>query len=155
MPKIKETLSLWGFALLKIPLIFICNPRVVELSSKRCEIVIPLNRITRNHLGSMYFGTLAIGADCAGGLFAVEAIKASKKNVVFIFKDFKASFLKRPESEVHFVCEEGDKAKKLVERAIKTKERVNSTVNIIAYAPKTSGKDPVAEFELTLSLKLK
>lgn len=155
MAKIRETLSLWGFSLLKIPLIFLVSPRVVEVTDKRCEIIIPLNRLTRNHLGSMYFGTLAIGADCAGGLFAVEAIKATKKNVVFIFKDFKAEFLKRPESDVHFVCEDGEKVKKAVAQAVKTKQRVNSTVKIMAYAPKKSGKDPVAEFDLTLSLKLK
>jgi len=152
---LKQTLELWGFAIRKIPLLFILRPRIVEINAKRCEVIIPHNFLTRNHLGSMYFGALAIGADCAGGLFAVAAIKASQKNVVFIFKDFTAEFLKRPESDVHFICEDGAKVKQAVTKAIKTKERVNVTSKIVAFAPKTSGNTPVAKFDLTVSLKLK
>lgn len=142
------------FGLLKIPLIFLVGPKVVSLSTKRCEVVIPLNYITKNHVNSLYFGALAIGADLAGGLFVMEAIKASKKKVGFIFKDFQADFLQRAESDVHFICEQGEEVKALVQKAIKTKKRANHTVDIIATTPKKSGDEPVAKFKLTISVKV-
>jgi uncharacterized protein DUF4442 len=149
----KQTMGLRAFGLLKIPLIFFVSPSVVKLTSRECEIRIPLNRLTRNHLGSMYFGTLAIGADCAGGLLAMEAIRRSKQKVSLVFKDFKANFLRRPLADVHFICREGQQIEKLVRKAIREKKRVDRTLLITAITPKLSGKEAVAKFELTLSLK--
>jgi len=149
----KQTLALRAFGLWKVPLIFLVNPWVRALNDELCEIVIPLNRLTRNHLRSMYFGTLAIGADCAGGLLAMSQIRKSKKKISLVFKDFKADFLKRPEADVHFLCKEGEKIREMVKETLKTQKRVNRPIRITARTPKKLGKDPVAEFELTLSLK--
>jgi acyl-coenzyme A thioesterase PaaI-like protein len=149
----KQTLALRTFSLFKIPLLFIISPTVVKLTEKECEVRIPLNRLTRNHLKSMYFGVLAMGADCAGGLIAMEAIQQSKKKVSLIFKDFKADFLKRAEADVHFICKDGIKIRDQVQETIRTHKRVNQTLSIIATTPKISGDEPVAKFELTLSLK--
>jgi len=102
---------------------------------------------------SMYFGTLAIGADCAGGLLAMHLISKSKKKVSIVFKDFKAEFLRRPEGDTHFTCPDGALIKKQISEALKGKKRVNKTIKIIATTPKLSGNEPVAKFELTLSLK--
>jgi len=150
---LKQTLGLRAFGLAKIPLLFLVGPSVIRLSKKACEIKIPLNYLTKNHLGSMYFGVLAVGADCAGGMIAMEAIKASKKKVSLIFKDFKAEFFKRAESTVHFTCSDGDAIQKQVQATVRSKKRVNSTVEVIATTPKVSGDEPVAKFWLTLSLK--
>ncbi len=155
MANLKETLALRAFGLFKIPLLFSARPTIIEINKKRCEVKIPLNYWTRNHLKSMYFGTLAMGADCAGGLLAMQAIRASKKNVVLIFKDFHADFLKRAEGDVHFICEDGTKIEKQVKETIASGERTNQTLKIIATTPKVSGDEPVAKFLLTLSLKLK
>src|SRR4051812_37497364 len=103
---LRETLVLRSFGFFKIPLLFFVSPSVVELTDEKCVVKIPLNRRTRNHLGSMYFGTLAIGADCAGGLIAMRLIQAEKAKVSLVFKDFKAEFLKRPEGDVHFTSED-------------------------------------------------
>jgi hypothetical protein len=103
----------------------------------------------------MYFGTLACGADIAGGLIAMRHIDRSKSNVSLIFKDFKAEFLKRPESDTVFTCNDGKAVEALVAEAIKTGDRVNTTVHVIATCPDTFGDEPVAKFELTLSLKRK
>lgn len=155
MALIKETLGLWRFAIMKIPMLFVANPRVVSLSKGHCEIVIPLNYWTRNHLGSLYFGVLAMGADCAGGLITMNMIERSKKPVQLVFKDFKAEFLRRAEGDVHFICTEGDGAMQALEQTIKTKKRVNVPLHIVATTPDKSGDEPVAKFVLTLSLKAK
>jgi len=153
MTRWKETLGLRAFGLFKIPLIFSCRPTVEALDDRAAEIKIPLNFWTRNHLKSMYFGTLAIGADCAGGLLAMHLIRKSGKKLSLVFRDFRADFLRRPESDVHFRCEDGAKVRRLIASAIKTKKRVSQPVRITATTPKVSGTEPVAVFDLTLSLK--
>jgi acyl-coenzyme A thioesterase PaaI-like protein len=152
---LKETALLRAFGLFKIPLVFYCSPRVLELGDEVTEISIPLNYRTKNHLGSMYFGALAIGADVAGGLLAMRRIQETGNRVGLVFKDFRAEFLKRPESDVHFRSTDGLKVRALVDRALASGERENETVEIVATSPKTSGSEPIGRFFLTISLKKK
>jgi acyl-coenzyme A thioesterase PaaI-like protein len=150
--KLKETLGLRAFAFLKIPLINHLKPVVEDLTEDRVEIKIPLRRASKNHLDAMYFGALAVGADCAGGLIAMNLIRQKGNAVSLVFKDFKADFLKRAEGDVHFVCEQGREIAALVEKSMKSSERQNIAVNVTAFVPK-KGPEPVAQFILTLSLK--
>jgi len=144
-----------AFGILKVPLIFSVRPSVVRLDRSTCEVKIPLNYWTRNHLKSMYFGTLAIGADCAGGLLAMDVIArvAKKKKISIVFKDFKADFLKRPEGDVHFTCHDRKAVEKITRATLQTGKRVYTPLTIIATVPKLLGNEPVAKFVLTLSLK--
>ena len=104
----------------------------------------------------MYFGTLCIGADAAGGYIAARALQELKKGKgSLIFKDFQAKFLKRPEGRTYFTCKDGLKIRDAVKKAEETLERVDLPVTIIATVPEVSGDAPVAEFVLTLSLKVK
>lgn len=155
LESLKQTMALRAMGLFKIPMIFFLSPSIVELNKQRAIIKIPLTYRSKNHLGSMYFGALAVGADLAGGLIAADLIRKSGKNVALVFKDMKADFLKRPESDVHFTCSDGPAIEDLVQKAIQTKERQNLTFDVIATCPKTFGTQPVAKFSLTLSLKLK
>ena len=150
----KANLYLKIFGLTKIPLLWFCRPKIIHLDEKSVEIKIPLKRRTKNHLGSMYFGALSVGADITGGFLAMICIQNSKRKVALIFKDFKADFLKRAEGDVHFRCNQGSDIIRLVEKTIDSGQRENMIVNIDAYVPSISD-DIVANFELTLSLKEK
>ena len=150
----RDTVTLQAFGLFKIPMIAFLSPRVLELSDNRIEVKIPLTHRSRNHLKSMYFGALAVGADCACGLLAMRLIHQRKdKKISLVFKDMSAQFLKRPEGDVHFVCEMGEQIRDLVERTATSGERCNLPLHITATVPKISGNEPVATFVLTLSLK--
>jgi acyl-coenzyme A thioesterase PaaI-like protein len=152
LPKnLRDTLYLRAFSFLRIPLLFFVSPSVVELSKDHCVVRIPLNRRTKNHLGSMYFGVLCAGADCAGGLIAMQL--SQKEGISMIFKDFHAEFLKRAEGDVHFRCEDGPAVRQLIARVKKSGERENIPVHVVATVPSKLGTDPVARFTLTLSLK--
>ena len=140
------------FSFTKIPLIWFCKPKIINMNSNNIEIKINLNRKTKNHLGTMYFGALSVGADITGGFLAMLCIKESKKKVALIFKDYKADFLKRAEGDVHFICKQGDEISTLVNKTIQSGERENMLLFINAYVP-TVSNDIVAKFELTLSLK--
>jgi acyl-coenzyme A thioesterase PaaI-like protein len=150
-----ETLKMRALGFFKIPLIFFVSPTVIELTDEKCVVKIGLNYRTKNHLGSMYFGTLATGADVAGGLIAWRLISQSGNKLNLVFKEFHADFLKRPEADVLFTCVDGPEIHKLVERALATGERENLPVTILATCPSKLGEEPVARFTLTLSLKKK
>jgi len=143
------------FGLFKVPLIGWVGARVLVLDERRCVIRIPLKRRTKNHLGSLYFGVLAVGADVAGGLMAADRIRRSGQPVNLVFKDFKAEFHKRAEGATHFTCEDGEAIAEMIAETLRTGERVNRTVRVVATVPDKLGDEPVATFELTLSLKRK
>lgn len=150
---LRDTLVLRAFGFFKIPLLHFISPTVVELTDEKCVVKVPLNRRTKNHLNSMYFGVLSAGADCAGGLAAMRQIQSSGEKIDLIFKDFKAEFLKRAESDVYFTCTEGLEIKNLVAQALNSSDRVAQEVRIVATVPDLLGQEPVAKFTLTLSLK--
>lgn len=153
---LKQTFGMRLFGWLKIPLLASVRPSVVELTEARCVVRIPLRRWTRNHLGSMYFGALAIGADCAGGLLAMDQIRRTGNKVSLVFKAFQASFLKRPEADVYFICEEGAAIRHQVGRALASEDRITEPMHIQAAVKLPDGTfEPVAEFTLELSLKRK
>ena len=150
--RLKANYYLVAFSIAKIPLLWFCRPRIVNITSTSIEIKIPLRRRTKNHLNSMYFGALSVGADITGGFLAMMCIQKTKKKVALIFKDFKADFLKRAEGDVHFICKQGNDITDLVHKTIKSGQRENMIVYIDAVVPSISS-EVVAKFELTLSLK--
>jgi acyl-coenzyme A thioesterase PaaI-like protein len=149
----KETFLLRAFSLLKIPMLFFISPTVEAIDDNHCTIRIPLSFRTRNHIGSMYFGVLAAGADCAGGLIAMYFIRKLGSRIGMVFKDFKADFLKRAEGDTFFTCLDGEKVRNAVIEAGERDIRVDVPVHITATVPSKLGDDPVARFELTLSLR--
>ena len=150
---LRETLALrlWSFS--KIRLISYVRTRVVDVTDERCEICVPLSWRTRNHLRSMYFGALCIGADAAAALIGLRASRKAGGRVAVIFKDMQAEFVKRAEADVHFACEQGREISELIAKADATGERQNLPVHVVATVPKLLAAEPVARFTLTLSVK--
>jgi acyl-coenzyme A thioesterase PaaI-like protein len=149
----KETAIVRALGLLKIPTLFFVGPRVLRIDDDGCEVQIPLGYRTRNHVGSMYVGVLAAGADLASGLNALWAIRRGHRRVVLLFKDMTAEFLKRADGDVHFACNEGRRIAEAVARADDTGERITLPVEVIATVPKKYAAEPVARFTMGLSLK--
>jgi acyl-coenzyme A thioesterase PaaI-like protein len=152
---LSESLRLWFWARARIPMIAWVRPFVVSLDEERCEVRLPLSWRTRNHLGSMYFGALWTGADAAAAQLGLKASEGLSENVSFIFKDAWAEFLKRPEADVHFICEQGREIRQLFEKAQASGERENLPVHVVATVPTLFGSEPVARFTMTLSVKRK
>jgi acyl-coenzyme A thioesterase PaaI-like protein len=153
--RLQNTAFLRLFTFWKIPLIWWIQPSVVEMGTSRTVIKVPLNRRTKNHLRSMYFGAIAIGAELVVAMKAVYAIHQSKRKVDFVFKDFKIDFLKRAEGDVHFICESGLEVTQLVEKTIQTGERETQTFQGYAIVPSKDPNEKVVTFEVTLSVKLR
>jgi acyl-coenzyme A thioesterase PaaI-like protein len=143
------------FGLTKIPLLFFVNPTITHMDNESVELKIPLKWRTSNHLGSLYFGTMAVGADCAAGLLATKFIRESKSKVHLSFKDFHANFLLRAQSDTYFVNRQGKEIKAFVDEVVaQPGVRKNFAVLIDAECFDAKGvRIKVADFKLTLSLK--
>jgi hypothetical protein len=155
--RFKATVLVRLFGLKSIPLIFFCRPRVVAVSAERTEIVVPLGYLTKNHLGSLYFGALAIGADLSVGLYPAYAFAQARrregKSVSFAFKSMRMNFFKRADGDAHFLIEGGPAFQAYVEKVLASEERHEIPVKGTVTVPKKYGNEPVAEFELVLSAK--
>lgn len=150
----RETLKVRAWSLLNVWFLALARPKIVELSDDRCVIVIPLNWLTRRRdIHAMYLGTLCMGADVAAGLIAFRLVQTRRANVSFIFKDIRGEFLKRAEGDVVFTNDDGPLIQELLRRTLESGEREEATVNVTASVPKKLGDEPVARFQLTLSLK--
>lgn len=150
----KLTALVNGFSLFKLPLLAFVIPKVVVASDARSVIKISLNWRTRNHLGTMYFGALAMGAELSIAVRAVQEFHQNKAPMNFIFKDFKCEFFKRADGDVHFICDEAAQVAELIAASLQSTERVERKFKGYATVPSKSS-DPVMAYELTLSVKNK
>lgn len=151
---LKETIMLRCFGLMKVPLIWSVSPKIIKMSEEESVVGIKLKRKTKNHLNSMYFGSLCIGADLVGGLCAYSyAMKKGKFSLAF--KSFSADFHKRADGDVLFVNKQGKEIRDFVDEAMKSNERKNMMIDIYAVCPDKYADEKVASFKLELSLKRK
>ena len=139
----------------KVPMIGYCSPTLIAITNQHCELKIPLNQQTQNHVNSLYFGTLAVGADITCGFLAMLQVQSANQPIELLFKDFKADFKKRALADTHFHCHEGEKIQTMINKTIETSKRVNQTIVVSATTPSITANDIIATFELTLSLKFK
>lgn len=145
---------LWYFGHFKVAMIAYVRPRLIKLTDSDIIIRLPLNRRTRNHLHSMYFGALSVGADLAGGLHGFYHADLAKCKVSLVFKSFQAQFLVRPESDVYFVSTMGETVKAMIEESKNSGQRINKPISIKAYTNYATKPEVVADFILELSVKV-
>jgi len=134
-----------------IPMIGSVRPRLLNIDDTSALLSIRLRRRTRNHLKSMYFGALAVGADVTAGLHAFYFSDEFGVKPSFAFKSMNAVFLRRPMGTVFFSSEEGQKVKQTVLTALETGERQNELIHVDA---RTADGELVATFEMEISVKI-
>ncbi len=145
---------MWYFSRFKVPLIGYLKPKLMQIDDTEIVIKVTLNRRSKNHLNSMYFGALSIGADLAGGLHGFYHAKQAKVKMSLAFKSFQAEFLRRPETDVYFVCNQGEIVKEMVQKSKISGERINQPIEVNAYINYPKTPETVARFILELSLKV-
>jgi acyl-coenzyme A thioesterase PaaI-like protein len=135
----------------KIPMIHFVRPQLMEIDEEKVKLKIRLRRRTKNHLNSMYFAALAVGADVAGGIQVFYFAEKHNKKVSFAFKGMNAQFLKRAESDTIFESNQGHVVAAAVKKSMESGERINDTIDVIA---KNTNGEIVATFEMGISLKV-
>ena len=147
--KMRWLLFLLGFV--KIPMIRFTNPKLLAIDDNSVRVKIKLRRRTKNHLNSMYFGALSVGADIAGGIQVFYFSKKMDRKVSFAFKGMNAQFQKRAESDIVFESNEGQKIQKAMEKSLKEGSRINDSIMVEA---KNDQGEVVATFEMIVSVRV-
>lgn len=143
---------LWLMGVIKIPMIHFTSPKLLLINEKTVKVRVKLRRRTKNHLKSMYFGALSVGADVAGGIHAYYFANKSDEKISFAFKSMKAEFLKRATTDIIFESNDGEIVQQVISEAKSSQERVNKTVTVNAFDKE---KEIVATFEMEISVKVK
>ena len=136
----------------KIPMIGYTNPKLIELNDTSVKVKVKFRRRTKNHLNSMYFGALAIGADVAGGIHTFYFAQRHDQQVSFAFKGMNCEFIMRAESDCIFVSNDGKKVENAILLSKKTGDRVNETTQVEVF---NTTNELVAIFEMIVSVKCK
>lgn len=147
--KMRWLLFLLGFV--KIPMIRYTRPKLLMIDNNSVRVKIKLRRRTKNHLNSMYFGALSVGADIAGGIQVFYFSKKMDRKVSFAFKGMNAQFLKRAESDIIFESNEGRKIQLAMEKSLQDKARINDSIMVEA---KNDQGEVVATFEMIVSVRV-
>ena len=103
------TLKFRLFTYFKIPLIAFMKPVVEEVSRERIVVRVPLSRRTKNHLGSMFLGSLCTGADGTMGFLLALFMPLTDSKLVGIVKEVHGKFLKRGEGDAFCTCSDWHK----------------------------------------------
>ena len=147
----KMKFKLWLLGFLKIPMLGFVRPKLVLLNEQEVNVKIKLRRRTKNHLNSMYFGALSVGADVTAGIHAFYFAEKKGKKISFAFKSMNASFIKRATTAVTFIFKEGKTIEDLIEKSIHQNERINAPVNVLAF---NQQREMVATFTMEISIKV-
>ncbi|MEZ4704150.1 MAG: DUF4442 domain-containing protein [Bdellovibrionota bacterium] len=134
-----------------IPMLGFAKPKIHVLDESKCILKIPLSRRTKNHLGSMYFGALCMGAEMSAGILAIKLIRSQNQKIDMVFKDIQANFVKRADGDTYFVCECGDQIRQMIDQARHSSDRVEQSISGFAYVHNMN--EPVMEYRLTISVK--
>jgi acyl-coenzyme A thioesterase PaaI-like protein len=136
----------------KIPMLGYTGLKLDDIDDEKAIVKIKLKRRTKNHLNSMYFGALAVGADVAGGIHAFYFAQKHNKKVSFAFKGMSCEFIKRAESDCTFISKDGKKVENAILKSIATGDRINDTTHVDVF---DAEKELVATFEMIVSVKCK
>ncbi len=142
-----------NFLKTNVPMIEYSGMSILKLDEDQSVIKMPFISQNMNHVQSMYFASLAIGADAAAGVLALYNLNIKNVNSTVVFKDFKANFIRRANSDVFFICKDREIINDSINLATEKRERVNFPVRVVATQD-LNKIDPVAEFKLTVSIKL-
>lgn len=155
-PELRLTWLIRFFSLYSIPLLAFVWPRVKTLTQAQSVLLLPLDWRTKNHLGSMYFGALNMGAEAVVALHLLDEMEKSGDKVSFAFKDFHADFLERASGgNVLFICEEGEAVRALYHEAKNAKKRITKTFSSFAQIEgQENSQEKVASFQVSLSVKV-
>lgn len=143
---------LWMMGVFKIPMLGFCRPKLIAIDDEQSVVRIKLRKRTKNHLGSMYFGALSVGADVTAGILMYHFSVKNSTKISFAFKSMHADFLQRAESDVYFYCEAGKTVCDVLAKAENSKERQNQEVLVLA---KNKNDELVAELRMNMSVKVK
>lgn len=106
----------------KLPSAYWSGVRVKNISLDTCQVQVKHKWFNQNPFKSMYFAVQAMAAEFTTGALVMYQIKQSGKNISMLVAENKAVFTKKATGKIIFTCNEGNKIKNTIEKAIESNE---------------------------------
>ena len=140
------------FTLFKLPSVYFCGVRVKAISETSCMVSVKHRWINQNPFRSMFWAVQGMAAELTTGTLVMSCIKESNLKISMLVANNKASFFKKATGRINFTCNDGEKIKEAINKAIETKE--GQTCWMKAEGVNTDGVIvSVFEFEWTVKAK--
>lgn len=136
----------------KLPSAYFAGVRVKDISPQAAVITVPYKWFSQNPFRSTYFACQSMAAEMSTGLLAMMHIHKRTPAVSMLVLQVNGSFHKKATGTTFFTCEEGDKIREAIEKAIASGEGV--TVDVVSTGRNSSG-ELVSVFNIRWSFKSK
>ncbi len=143
--------KMWFFYLFKLPSAWFWGIKVKSADCNTGVVTLPYSWFSKNPFHSIYFAAQAGAAELSTGLLCMIAIE-NKPSISVLITGVEAKFVKKANSSTTFTCNEGDKIRAAVERAIQTGD--GHVVTVTSTGVDSHG-DIVSLFKFSWSFKMK
>lgn len=139
------------FLLKRLPTAWFWGVKITLLTLEECRISLPYRWSTTNPFRSIYFAALSGAAEMSSGVLCMLHLTGST-NYSMLVTDFQATFLKKADQPIEFVCKDGTKLENTISSMNEPGQTNALTMDIMGI-----NKDgiTVATFRLTWSFKRK
>jgi hypothetical protein len=148
----KSPLKMGFFMFSKLPAAYFSGVRVKEITPSFAEVTIPFKWFSQNPFRSTYFACQSMAAEMSTGLLAMMHIYERDPAVSMLVLHVNGSFHKKATGITTFRCDEGDRIREAVEKAIETGEGV--TVDVVSKGVNDKG-ELVSSFDIRWTFKSK
>lgn len=148
----KSPLKMGFFMFTKLPAAYFSGVRVKEITPSFAEVTIPFKWFSQNPFKSTYFACQSMAAEMSTGLLAMMHIYEREPAVSMLVLHVNGSFHKKATGITTFKCDEGDKIRDAVEKAIATGEGV--IVDVVSRGVNNKG-ELVSSFDIRWTFKSK
>ena len=148
----KSPVKMGFFMFTKLPSAYFSGVRVKDITPSQCLVSIPYKWFSQNPFRSTYFACQSMAAEMSTGLLAMMNVYERTPSVSMLVLHVNGSFFKKATGLTIFKCEEGDKIREAVEKAVATGEGV--TVDVVSKGLNEKG-ELVSSFDIRWSFKSK
>ena len=126
----------WPYISVKMPLLALSRSRIRALDLTYAESQLPFALTNRNPFGSMYFAAQLMAAEMSVGALMLLHNENHSQNFSPIVKHIDVLFQRGAYEPITFRCEEGVRVARLLERALRTGERVEDVFTVTGTTKK-------------------
>jgi len=136
----------------KLPIAYISGVRSRYITEEQSKVSVRHRWINQNPFRSMYFAVQAMAAELSTAALVIYHIRKSKQNISMLIISNKADFSKKATGKIIFTCDDGNKIKEAIQKAIQTKEGQTCWMKSIGT---NQNSEQVSEFDFQWTIKIK
>ncbi|MEM6687357.1 MAG: DUF4442 domain-containing protein [Bacteroidota bacterium] len=140
------------FLLFKLPSAFFSGVRLKEITEKTATVTVKHNWFNKNPFKSLYWATQGMASELATGVLVIQEIENSGQKISMLVRSQTGTFTKKATGRIRFICNDGDKVKAAIDKAIATGE--GQSLTLAAEGFDASGES-VSYFEYEWGIKLR